>query len=130
MRSCQLRSYQEFSKHFYGTGKLITVFTGPYPELDQSGPYNPVSFSKIHLSIILPRPYVQTLFLKNKLLSYFPYLENKIRFMRSPCCLFSPFENISPPVSYVVRVALKENGLLILIRIVILSCHPRTMAYR
>jgi hypothetical protein len=27
---------------FYGTRKFITVFTGPYPEPDQSNPYHPI----------------------------------------------------------------------------------------
>jgi hypothetical protein len=27
---------------FYGTRRFITVFTGPYPEPDQSNPYHPI----------------------------------------------------------------------------------------
>jgi hypothetical protein len=32
---------KQFYPIFYGTWKFITVFTGPYPEPDQSSPYHP-----------------------------------------------------------------------------------------
>jgi len=39
---------------FYGTRRFITVFTRAHPEPDESSPYVPSYFPKIHSNIILP----------------------------------------------------------------------------
>jgi hypothetical protein len=51
-------SYSRISQHFVEPEGSVPYSqqsaTGPYPELDESSPYLPILFSKIHFNIIIP----------------------------------------------------------------------------